>query len=206
MEFQQIVSERRSVKVYDPADEITDATLAEMFRMVLLSPSSFNLQHWRFIVVRDAKNKAKLRQASFDQEQIETASATIVVAAKLSAHEDAERIHADTPQSVRDTMIPMINGFYAGKRGLQRDEAILSASLAAMTLMYSAWALGYATGPLIGFDPEAVAKVVGLDDDHIPVMLVVVGKKSGDMRPRSPRLPIHEVVRLETADGPGLTC
>lgn len=204
MQFNEIVTARRSVKNYDPGHEITDDELKTIFHRVILSPSSFNLQHWRFVVVRDPARKADIRKAAWDQEQVEAASAVIVVCAKLDAHQDAERLYADTPKSVRDRMVPMIHGFYADKPQMQRDEAIRSASLAAMTLMFAATDAGYATGPMIGFDPTAVAGIAGLDDQHIPVMLVVIGKQAGDIRPRAKRLPVAEVVHLESLSGPGL--
>ena len=205
MQLIQAITGRRSVKHYDPDHAITDDELKALFDKVLLSPSSFNLQHWRFVVVRDPARKAELRAAASGQEQVETASATIVVIGKLSAHQDVAEIYADTPEPVRQSMIPMIEGFYADKPQLQRDEAIRSASLAAMTLMYAAYEMGYATGPMIGFDPEAVSGLIGLDDQHVPVMLIVIGKASGEIRPRAHRYPAGAVVKLESFDGKGLT-
>ena len=204
MEFGQILAGRRSVSKYAPDQPISDADLKAIFGNVLLSPSSFNLQHSRFVVVRDPRIKAELREASWGQEQVETCSAVIVVAGKLDAHVDAPRIYAETPPAVREQMVPMINKFYASKPRLQRDEAIRSASLAAMTLMFSAHEMGYATGPMIGFDPQAVSRIVKLPENHVPVMLIVIGKQTGEIRPRSHRFPIDEVVTLETLDGPGL--
>ena len=204
MEFDDILAGRRSVKKFDPNHNLTDAELKTLFGKVSLSPSSFNLQHWRFVVVRDVELKSKLRKAAWDQEQLETASAVIVVAAKLNAHEDADQMYSDAPESVRQTMIPMIAGFYADKPQMQRDEAVRSASLAAMTLMYAAYDMGYATGPMIGFDPQAVSSLVGLDDQHIPVMLVVIGKQVGEMRERSFRYPLSTTVKLESLTDKGL--
>ena len=204
MEFKEIIAGRRSVKKYDPDHAMTNAELKTLFEDVSLSPSSFNLQHTRFVVVRDPDLKSKLRKASFDQEQVEAASAAIIVAAKLNAHEDAEQLYSDAPASVRQSMVPMITGFYADKPQMQRDEAIRSASLAAMTLMYAAYDMGYATGPMIGFDPNAVSELVGLDNQHIPVMLVVIGKQVGDMRDRPFRYALSTTVKLETMSGTGL--
>ena len=204
MEFEQLVAQRRSVKRFDPGHSISDAELKSLFEQVVLTPSSFNLQHWRFVVVRGAENKAKLRQAAMDQEQVEQASATLVVIGKLDAHTDAATIYADTPPEVRDDLVPMIEQFYADKPQLQRDEAVRSVSLAAMTLMFAASDMGYATSPMIGFDPQAVGDLIGLDANHIPVLLIAIGKQVGDLRPRSARLPVNEVVRLETMRGPGL--
>jgi nitroreductase len=205
MEFTQVVQGRRAVKKYDPAHRITDDELKAIFSTVALTPSSFNLQHARFVVVREPKQKAALRQAAFGQEQVETASAAVVVVGKLTAHADAPEIYADTPEAVQKSMLPMIRDFYEEKPAVQRDEAIRSAGLSAMTLMLAAYDLGYASGPMIGFDPDAVSKVVGLDDNHIPVMLVVIGKQTGDMRPRPCRHPLHITVKFEKLNGKGLT-
>jgi len=205
MDFSEVVRERRAVKKYHPRHAISDAELKAIFELVALAPSSFNLQHARFVVVREPARKAELRKAAFDQEQVETASAAIVVVGKLTAHRDAPRLYADAPPEVRQRMLLMIESFYAADQRLRRDEAVRSAALAAMTLMYAACDAGYATGPMIGFDPLAVGRLIDLDDEHIPVMLVVIGKQSGDLRPRPYRLPVTEVVKLESFAGPGLT-
>ena len=57
MHLTNVIAERRSVKQYDPDHRITDEELKTLFAQVVLSPSSFNLQHWRFVVVRDAEAK-----------------------------------------------------------------------------------------------------------------------------------------------------
>jgi len=204
MEFREVVQKRRAVKKFDPGHAISDAELKHIFGQVALAPSSFNIQHTRFVVVRDKRTKAALRQAAFNQEQVETASATVAVVGKLNAHEDAAEIYQETPASVREVMLPMIRGFYEGKPQMQRDEAIRSAALSAMTLMLAAQDAGYASGPMIGFDQEEVSKVLGLDRNHIPVMLVVIGKPVGEQRARPFRYPLEATVKLDSWSGPGL--
>ena len=73
-----------------------------------------------------------------------------------------------------------------------------------MTLMLAASDMGYATCPMIGFDPAKVSEIVGLDEEHIPVMMVVLGKEKGTMRPRAHRFPLGRFVKLESMDGKGL--
>lgn len=204
MQLDDVIRQRRSVKKYDRDYTISDEQLQTLFSNVVLSPSSFNLQHWRFVVVRDPDLKKNLRAAAWDQEQLETASAVIVVAGKLDAHEDAQLVFADAPQSVRDMMIPMTKKFYADRPQLQRDEAIRSSSLATMSLMLAACDMGFATCPMIGFDPDAVSKLVHMEKNYIPVMLVVIGKQVGELRSRAMRLGLDTVVKLETMDGAGL--
>ena len=101
-------------------------------------------------------------------------------------------------------LLPTIAGFYENNPQAQREEAIRSTSLAAMTLMLAASDMGYATCPMIGFDPAKVSEIVGLDEEHIPVMLVVLGKETGTMRPRAFRFPLDRFVKLESMNGKGL--
>ena len=65
MEFSEIVQQRRSIKSYQPGKEISDAELKELIQEVVLSPSSFNLQHWTFIAVREPDIKEKIQQAAW---------------------------------------------------------------------------------------------------------------------------------------------
>lgn len=203
MELADAILGRGSVKAYDPAVAIDDAELSAIFELVLRTPSSFNLQHWRFVCVRDAETRAELMGASFGQKHVGECSVDVVVCGKLMAHLDAPAAWADAPADVQTRMVPMIQGFYGEDQQLQRDEAIRSGSLAAMTLMLVAQSRGWSTCPMIGFDPTKVAKTLGIPDDHVPVMLVTMGKGAAEARP-SARFPASEVVKLDRFDGPGL--
>ncbi len=204
MEFSEIVQQRQSIKSYQPGKEINDAELKELMQEVVLSPSSFNLQHWTFIAVRDTEIREKIQQASWDQEQVGACSVLLIICGKLDAHRDAPEIYKNTPQEIQDKVLPLINDFYDGNDQLQRDEAVRSASLIAMTLMLAAHNRGWGTAPMIGFDPEAVSKLVKLKANYIPVMMMALGYKKEEPKPRAYRRPIEEIVRMNTLDGPGL--
>ncbi len=205
MEFSQTAAMRRSVREYEPGVEINDAELKAIFDTVILSPSSFNVQHWRFVVVRDAARKTALRGLSFGQAQVEHCAAAVVVCGNLDAHEDAARIYADASEDARAKYVPMIEGVYRDNAALQREEAVRSGSLAAMTLMFAARERGWDTGPMIGFDAGKVADFLHLGERVVPVMMVVIGRRAGgEMPPRGYRRPVSEVVHLETLDGASL--
>ena len=205
MEFSEIVARRRSIKTYDSSKTIDREELQHLFVEVALSPSAFNLQHWTFVAVMDSDQKKKLREAAWDQPPVEKCSVALVVCGKLSAFEDVEQIYQETPDEVQAKVVPMVRDFYRGKEQLQRDEAIRGATLAAMTLMLCAKNRGWDTGPMIGFDSEAVSRLVRLTPNFIPVMLVVLGTARGDIRPRAYRRPVAEFVRIDALDGPGLS-
>lgn len=205
MEFSQAIEQRQAVKSYQPDKKISDAELDGLMQEVILSPSSFNLQHWKFIAVKSDEIKNRIKEAAWGQEHIGTCSFLIAVCGKLSAYEDAPVIYKDVDQGIQDKILPMIKGFYQDKEQLQRDEAIRSASLAAMTLMYGATNRGWDTCPMIGFDPQAVSKIIELDALHIPVMLLALGYRKEDPRPRAFRWPTSEVVKIDSLNGPGLS-
>ncbi len=204
MELSEAIRARGSVKSYDTSYSLSDDDLRRLFELVVRSPSSFNLQHWRFLVVREQGLKDQLMGAAWGQTHLGEASADVVVCGKLDAHEDAAAIYAGAPPEVAEKMVPMIGGFYATNDGLKRDEAIRSGSLAAMTLMLAAEDMGLATCPMIGFDPSKVSEILSIPDDHVPVMLVTVGKAATAARP-SDRLPLSEVVKLGDFQAPGLS-
>jgi nitroreductase len=204
MTVEEAVRSRRSRKSFDPAHAVDDATLRRLFGLVALTPSSFNLQHWRFVVVRDEARRRLLQAASFGQRHVGEAPAVVVVAAKLNAHEDGARANGHAPPEVLKSLVPVIERYYEGNPQFQRDEAIRSASLAAMVLMLAAEAEGLATCPMIGFAPAKVAAAVELDARHIPVMLVCLGRRGpGPLLPTS-RFPLGETVKLESLHGAGL--
>ena len=124
MNFSELAHERHSVRHYTPGLTISDAELEAIFGEVILSPSSFNLQPWQFVVVREPARKQALKNLAFYQQQLEDSAAAIVVCGKLDAHQDTVRIYADAPAPMRDKFVPMIPGVYEGQPALQRDEAV----------------------------------------------------------------------------------
>jgi len=203
MDLDQAIEQRGSVKSYDPGVSLDDAELAAIFERVQRSPSSFNLQHWRFVCVRDHDTRQRLMAASWNQTHVGQCSVDVVICGKLDAHDDAARCWEGAPQEVADKLVPMIGGFYSRNAQLQRDEAIRSGSLAAMTLMLVAQARGWSTCPMIGFDPVKLTEIIALPDNHIPVMLVTLGKGATPAH-YSPRLPMSETVMLDRFGGPSL--
>lgn len=204
MDFEALSAHRHSVRRYQPGLTITDEDLRAIFQLVQLTPSSFNLQHWRFVVVRDPARRRELRGLAFGQQQVEDCAAAVLVCGRLDAHEDAARLYADAPAELRDKFVPMIGGVYRNAPALQREEAIRSGALAAMSLMYAARHHGWDSGPMIGFDAGKVAALLDLDAQTLPVMLVTLGKALGGPPPRLYRRPLAEIVHLERATGPAL--
>ncbi len=189
------ISERRSVKKFDPAHVMGEEQIRRLMEAVVLSPTSFNLQNWRFVLITDQAVKDAIRAAGWDQAQFSDCSLLVLVCGDRGAYgRDPGRYWADAAPAARDAVVPMIVSTYRGNPELQRDENLRSGSLAAQTLMLAAKAMGYDSCPMIGFDFAAVAGIVNLPDDHDIVMVVTVGQALEPARGRSGQLPLEEVV------------
>ncbi|MEQ8846725.1 nitroreductase family protein [Botrimarina sp.] len=200
------IRERRSVKNYDPNFAIPEEQLRQLLDLALLSPTSFNIQNWRFVVVRDAQQKKQLRAAAWDQAQVTDASVAIVICGDpRSWAKEPERYWRNAPESAREQIVPMIRQFYQSRgEQVQHDELMRSAGIAGQTIMLAAKAMGYDSCPMIGFDPDQVANIIGLPDGHEIAFMVVVGKATQPAQPRGGQLDKSEVVffdRFPAANG-----
>jgi len=194
MNIKEAIVNRRSVKHFDPEHVMSEADIEELMSHVILSPTAFNIQHWRFVRVVDAEKRQQIKKASWEQAQITDASLLLVLCSDLNAWEKRpERYWREAPQKVQDFLLPAIADYYTNHHQAQRDECLRSASIAAMSIMLMAKEMGYDSCPMDGFDFDNVARIINLPHDHIITMMVVVGKKKEDARPRSGQLPLDEV-------------
>lgn len=195
MNVNQAIVERRSVKVYDPHHKMTEQEISELMALAMLSPTAFNIQNWRFVLVTDPVLRQQIRAVSWNQAQVEEASLLIVLTADLNAWaKQPERYWENAPKAASDILVPMIGHYYENNAQVQRDEAMRSCGMAAMTIMLAAKEMGYDTCPMDGFDFDAVSKLLNLPDDHTPTMFVVVGKALKQAAPRGGQLAMDEVV------------
>lgn len=193
------INQRISANRFDPAQPLSRAEIEELVTCATQAPSSFNLQHWRFIAVTEPADKERLKAVAYGQQKVVDAAVTFIVLGDLQAHVKLPDILAQSvkagvfDQATADGMVGMANQMYANPAP-QRDEAIRSASMAAMTLMLAAEAKGLVSGPMIGFDPEAVKREFQIAARYLPVMLIAVGHPAPGNWPRKPRLPLGEVL------------
>ena len=195
MNVTQAITERRSVKAFDPQHRMSEQEINQLMSLAMLSPTAFNIQNWRFVLVTDPVLRQQIRAASWNQAQVAEASLLIVLTADLNAWaKQPERYWKNAPKAASDVLVPMIGQYYQNNDQVQRDEAMRSCGMAATTLMLAAKEMGYDTCPMDGFDFAAVSKLLNLPADHIPTMFVVVGKALKAAAPRGGQLAMDEVV------------
>jgi nitroreductase len=194
MDIKQAIASRRSIKHFDPEHIMTEVEINELMQHAILSPTAFNVQHWRFVRVQDNEKRQQIQDASWGQVQATEASLLLVLCADLNAWEkQPERYWREAPEEVQGYLLPAIENYYTNHHQAQRDECIRSTSIAAMNIMLMAKGMGYDSCPMDGFDFDKVAKIINLPHDHIITMMITIGRKKQDARPRSGQLPLNEV-------------
>ncbi|SDX56078.1 Nitroreductase [Marininema mesophilum] len=202
-DFFNVIKERHSVRKYQPGITIPEEDLRDILESATLAPSSWNLQHWKFLVIQEQENKEKLLPIAFNQQQVVDSSAMIAILGDQEANLNAEEIYSDAvakgfmSEDVKEGMLAQINGAYASNPQFGRDEAIRNGSLVAMQLMLAAKAKGYDTVAMGGFDPGKFVEEYKVPERYIPVMLIAVGKSAAPTHGTG-RFPVEQMVIKES--------
>jgi len=195
MDTFEAIEKRRSIKNFDIHHKMSTDEIMRILEFAILSPTSYNIQNWRFVIITNQKIKDKLSELSHGQKQVSEASLVIILCADLHSWDKSpERYWQNIPSEPRNMLIESLRNSYRDKPQQQRDEAMRSCGMAAQTIMLAAKSMGYDTCPMKGFDYEKVGKLINLPDDHIISMMIVVGKKTKDANPRGGQLPLSEIV------------
>jgi len=201
MHAHDAIEARRSVKKYDANHEMTAEEVETLVRLAMMSPTAFNIQHWRIVHVADRALRQKIRDVAWDQAQVTDASTLFVLCADVKAWEkQPERYWRLAPEPVRDFMIPAIDAYYRDKESVQRDETMRSMGIAGQTIMIAAKAMGYDTCPMDGFDYDAVGALINLPSDHCVGFMIAVGKALEPARERAGQLPTSEILITDRFD------
>lgn len=192
------ISRRRATRSFDPARPLDEGLLKRALRLATLAPSSYNLQPWRFLVVRSLANRQRLRAAAYNQPKITEAPVVVIVLGYHHPHrshldpmlETMTALGATTPEGAAE---------FRGRAsaGIEKVAdrplwATRSTMLAAATLMIAAESLGIASAPMEGFDPDKVREAFGVPDDHTICCLIALGH-AATAKPFPGRFGLDEV-------------
>lgn len=208
MEALQAIRQRRSINYFQIGQSIPDATLHELLELANLAPSSFNLQPWHVVVVRNSDRKKILRQCAMGQPKAEEAAAILIIIADPSAVEaNMDRVLDSwtglgyMKAEMRKSYAAMINGLYGEPDSPHRRLfAVKNASLFAMNLMIAARGLGLETHPMDGIDETCIKKEFNIPDDKLIPMIIAVGslRPETELLPRAFRRDVAEFTGFET--------
>jgi len=195
MKVSDAIEKRRATKEFDSAFVIPEEHSRKLIELATKSPTAFNIQHWRFVIINNTKLREEIHKATWMQPQVTDASLLIVICADIQAwQKNPERYWLNASPENREGILEAINAYYKGNAQLQRDEAMRSCGIAAQSLMLAATEMGYETCPMDLSDFNEVGKLINLPEDHVISMFVAIGKGVEKPWPRGGQLSIAEVL------------
>jgi nitroreductase len=198
----EAIVRRRATRRFDPERALPDNLLARILHLATFAPSGFNLQPWRFLVVREASNRRKLRGCAFNQPKVNEAPVVVIVL----GYQTPDRSHLGPMIEQRRALGAITSDAAAELIGRTRAAferindrtlwATRSTMLAAATLMIAAESLGVASAPMEGFDERKVKDAFGVPNDHSVCCLIALGF-AAEESPFPGRFGLEDVCFLE---------
>ena len=199
---------RYATKKFDATKKIAPALWAALEKSLILTPSSFGLQPWKFIVITNAEAKQKLVPVSWGQTQPADCSHHVVFAARTTLGEKEVDGFLDSIVATRGGTTEALKGYrdmmtgFAGKaakEGWLREWAVRQVYIALGNFMTSAAVLGVDTCPMEGIEPANYDKILGLEGtEFATVVACSAGYRADDDKYASlakVRFPASDMIR-----------
>lgn len=199
---------RYATKQFDPAKKIPAALWSTIEDSLVLTPSSYGLQPWQFLVVESSELRKELRAKSWNQSQVEEASHFVV----FTTLRNLDEAHVDRFMSrmaeVRNVPVNSFEGFKRAivgdaiqgpRKSIAPEWLARQAYIALGNLMTSAALLGVDTCPMEGLDPLEYDKILGLENSpyHTIVACAVGYRHENDKYSSAPKVRFKksEIIR-----------
>ena len=201
----QALKWRYATKVFDPARKIPDDLWQALEQSLVLSPSSYGLQPYRFLLVADPAKRAELLPHSWNQKQVVDCSHFIVFTARTKMTEadvdkfigritDVRKVPAESMNTYRGAMLgDLVNG---PRSGIAHEWATRQAYIALGNLMTCAAVLGVDACPMEGINPPEYDRTLNLQGgDFATVVACALGYRAA-----SDKYALAPKVRYEVKD------
>lgn len=180
---------RYATKKFDPAKKISDEQLGKLKEVMHLSPSSFGLQPWKFLIVQNPEIRSKLMPVAWNQPQITDASHLVVLCARKNWSQENVDMFINEVARQRNIDIQalseyknMISGFVAGHdQEFLANWAKRQAYIALGFLLYAAAMEQIDACPMEGFNNTEFDNILNLaNTDFASTVLCALGFRSND--------------------------
>ncbi|NWG87387.1 MAG: NAD(P)H-dependent oxidoreductase [Hydrogenophilaceae bacterium] len=193
----ELFHRRYACHVFEPSRTIAASDLEFVLEAGRLSPSSFGLEHWKFMVVKSPELKQALQAACFQQTQVGTADAVIVILAKLAdLHPDSPYIQKLLQREYPGDQLAQALANYRNFHSATdiRAWSVSQCHIAATNMMLAATAVGLDSCAIGGFLPDQVKQVLDIDPAQYEVALILPLGYCAETPHAKRRLPLADLV------------
>lgn len=192
----EAIETRRSIRQF-VQEPMNQDDLHEILRLASLAPTANNVQPTRFVVIQNPELQAKLQEVSYNQAQITSAPAVIVVYSDMEdvLNNVESIVHPGVgEEQAKATAAGLKQRFEAQDVAQRNGWALTQANIAFGFLMLAARGLGYDTVPMLGFQPDKVRELLNLPAHVQFAGLLPIGKRATEGFPHHR----HSVERITT--------
>ena len=204
-EFTKAMEFRHACKIFDDTKKIPDEIMQSILEIGRLSPSSFGMEPWKFLVITNQELKEKLRPLCWNQPQITTASHLVVILAAIDRVKPQSKVpqkmfaRRDLPAEKIEAYIKLYGEFLA--ETFADDQKTLAWSskqcyIAAANMMTGAASMAVDSCPIEGFEKTKVEELLKIDTKMYQVALILPFGYRLNPQPPHIRLPFDEVVEF----------
>lgn len=205
--LKQAIEKRRSARAFRP-DVIPDAIVEEILRLATMAPSGYNLQPWRFIVVREQENRNKLKACAFNQRQVGEAPVVLICCGDRRVCEpdyinsiiSLGRENGAVNDGYADYMEKAIPLLFENRPCFESVEAWINRQvmLAVSQVMVVASSFGVDSCPMEGFVTSQVKEAFNIPESVDVCCLVALGYAAEPLKKYGGRLSLSQVCFQET--------
>jgi nitroreductase len=197
-----VLLDRRATRSFKPDEVVPDEYLDAILSFGAQAPSGYNLQPWRFIVVRDEENRQRLKRAAMNQAKVAEAPVVIIaVGVKSDLEQRADHVLREGARRG----VGKFEEVERAKRGAMKFLSTIPLDLwlnrhtmiAMTTMMLVAESYGFDTAPMEGFDPEAVKREFSIPAEEEVVALLAIGRAQEVDKPYPGRFPLEHIIFSE---------
>jgi nitroreductase len=203
--IKKLMQWRFACKHFETEKKLDQSVINDLIDTARLTPCSYGLQAWKFLVVTNQELLKKLQPVCFNQPQIVECSALVVLLARTDLNGDTGAIADYLLKYQKDLgrtseeLIPFKHNLEGMLEKLSPAEQLSwvqkQVYLAASTLMIAAAEKTIDSCPMEGFETAGVAKVLELPSSLVPTILVALGFRKMD-KPIKSRFELKDVLDL----------
>lgn len=195
--FMEAMNFRHACKVFENK-KIPTNEFEQILEVARLSPSSFGMEHWKFLVIRDEILREKLQPLCWNQKQITTCSELVIIIAKTKDLVSDDYLsfmfkRKGLDENTTNAYIEKYRGFLEGEKNIYSWSSKQCYIALANMMTYSA-TIGIDSCAIEGFEKEKVEKLLDIDTTKEEVsVLVTFGYRKNEQQSKK-RLDMKEIV------------
>ncbi|MEI6842977.1 MAG: NAD(P)H-dependent oxidoreductase [bacterium] len=194
----QALGWRYAVQVFDPTKKVSEDDVKTILESARLSPSSYGIEAWKFIVVENPEVRVKLKEVGYGQPKITDASHLVVLTYRTDVVENIVRERLERTAKIQNVRIEDLEGLKHSVEGAVTGvnaKGMLEAWVRSQTyialgiMMETASLMGIDNAPMEGFQNEKVDEVLGLKVKNLKsATMLALGYRGDDPAGKRPKV------------------